>query len=365
MSRKRVVVVGCGGVGGVIAARLTRAGIDVTPVTGNEEIARALAERGFHITEFDRSRWNVAPSRPPVVALTGGEPGAPFDVAIMATKATTLIDAVRATLPHLAPGAPVITCQNGLPEELAASAAGLERVLGCVVVFGATMTAPGEYQLTSKGALQLGRPSPQSPQTAPAAGLLEAVAPVQVVHNLTGARWSKLALNCATSTIGAIGGDRLGPLLRRRFVRRLVLEIWTEVAAVALASRVRLEPIGGTLDIAKMALTATEQRMVVGSPKLAWKHAILVAVGTKYRRMRSSMLVALERGRVPEIDYLNGEVCRRGEALGIPTPVNDKLVATVKAIHEGREKSSINLLKRAFQDTVGARLAQAAAGQLA
>jgi 2-dehydropantoate 2-reductase len=365
MKKKRVVVVGCGGVGGVVAARLTRAGVDVTPVTGNEEIARALAQNGFHITEFDRSRWNVAPSRPPVVALAGGEPGAPFDVAIMCTKATTLVDATRAVLPHLTPDAPIITCQNGLPEELAAGQAGIERVLGCVVVFGATMTAPGEYQLTSKGALQLGRPSPQSPQTAPAAGLLEAVAPVTVVHNLLGARWSKLALNCATSTIGAIGGDRLGPLLRRRFVRRLVLELWTEVAAVALASKVRLEPIGGTLDIRKMALTSTEQRLVLGSPKLAWKHAILVAVGTKYRRMRSSMLIALERGRVPEIDYLNGEVCRRGHDLGLPTPVNDRLVTAVKSIQEGRERSSIDLLKRVFQDTVGARLAAVVAGQLA
>ena len=38
---------------------------------------------------------------------------------------------------------------------------------------------------------------------------------------------------------------------------------------------------------------------------------MLLAVGAKYRRLRSSMLVAIERGREPAVDFLNGEVVRR------------------------------------------------------
>jgi 2-dehydropantoate 2-reductase len=359
MKRRRIVVIGCGGIGGVIAARLTRAGLDVTPVCGNEEIAAALATQGYRVRELDGTTWSVAPSRAPRVRLEGDVAGAPFDVCILATKATTLETALKSAVPYLDPSAPVVTCQNGLPEEIAAGVVGVERVLGCVVVFGASMNSPGEYHVTSKGSLQLGRPHVRSPETGPIAGLLENVAPVTVVDDLMAARWSKLAINCATSTIGAVGGVRLGALLRHRFVRRLVLEIWTEIAAVARASGVKMAPLGGTLDIEKLALTPSERRAPIGSPALAWKHSLIVAVGVKYRRMRSSMLIALERGRTPEIDYLNGEIVRRGRALGVPVTVNEKLVDAVKSLVDRRETPALALLKKIYDEVVASDRAAA------
>jgi 2-dehydropantoate 2-reductase len=54
---------------------------------------------------------------------------------------------------------------------------------------------------------------------------------------------------------------------------------------------------------------------------------------------RSSMLDDLERHRVTEIDYLNGEVVRLGEAHGIPTPVNRKVIALVREA-EGKRGGS-------------------------
>jgi 2-dehydropantoate 2-reductase len=178
--------------------------------------------------------------------------------------------------------------------------------------------------------------------------LLGAVSPAVQVADFAGARWSKLALNCASSTLGAVGGVRLGALLRRRFVRRLVLEIWTEVAAVAAASGRTMVPIGGTFDIERMALTPEDRTRSAGSAALALKHALLLGIGLKYRSVRSSMLVALERGRSPEIDFLNGEVVRRGAKLRVPTPVNEQLVATVQRIFAGEERPSMNLLRRTF-----------------
>lgn len=345
----RVVVVGTGGVGGVIAARLTRAGVDVTPVTGNAEIAAALARDGYRVREIDRREWTARPARAPVVAAADAAAQGPFDLCVAATKMTTLASALVDVAPALRDGAPVVLCQNGLPEELAAGVVGARRVLGCVVVFGATMSSPGVYELTSRtSGLQLGRHAAASPDPGPVAELLDAVAPTTVVDDLAAVRWSKLALNCATSTLGAIGGVRLGALLRRRFVRRLVLELWTEIAAVARAAGVKMAPVGGTLDVERMALTAAERAAALGSPRLAVKHSILVAVGMKYRRMRSSMLVALERGRTPEIDYLNGEIVRRGAALGIPTPVNSLLTAAVHRLAAGHGTPSLPLLRTLY-----------------
>ena len=96
--------------------------------------------------------------------------------------------------------------------------------------------------------------------------------------------------------------------MRKRYVRRFALEVMTETVAVARAEQVRLEKVAGTLDLDWIALTQSEQRARLGSAGLFAKHALLLAVGTRYRRLRSSMLNAIERGRPPAIDFLNGFV---------------------------------------------------------
>jgi len=58
------------------------------------------------------------------------------------------------------------------------------------------------------------------------------------------------------------------------------------------------------------------------------------------------MLAAIERGRIPAIDFLNGEVSSRGKAANIMTPVNDRIVETVWEIAKGRVKSSRETLDR-------------------
>src|SRR4051812_27069635 len=212
----RVAVIGCGGIGGVVAANLTRAGVQVTPVGGNAEVARAVAENGLRVEELDGQQWAVPAAHPPVLQLDDG----PYDLAIVATQNPALEGALRAALPRIS--GPIVTCQNGLPERRAMAIAG-ERVIGCVVGWGASMVAPGIYKRTSRGSLQLGRASANGPDAGDVARLLEAASPTVVVDDLEGVRWSKLAINCVTTTLGATGGVPLGRLLSHRPIRRLAL----------------------------------------------------------------------------------------------------------------------------------------------
>ena len=395
-----VAVLGCGAIGGVLAACLTRAGLRVTPITGNPTIALALAQRGYRVRDLDGSTWSVMPSGTPLVSAadTGDATPAPFDLVILATQSTRLASALESVRPRLAPDAKVVVCQNGLPEDRAGQIVGAERVVGCVVSWGASMIEPGLYLRTSRGTCTLGRidrtdrtgrpdpidrpvpihavaSAPDSDPTAPVpappaaehdltalAHLLECASPAHVATDFAGVRWSKLAINCCTTTIGAVGGAPLGPLLRHRFARRIALEVFAEVNAVARASGVTPAPVGGTLDIEKVSITDAERRLRLGSPSLFVKHSILLAVGFKYRRLRSSMLYALERGRPPEIDFLNGEVVRRGLALGVPTPVNQALVEAVRAIVAGQSKSSLSTLREVHRRIAGPLLPPADSG---
>jgi 2-dehydropantoate 2-reductase len=349
----KIAVVGCGGVGGVIASVLTRAGLDVTPVCGNRTIAEALAKNGYQVRDYEGTSWSVPVARAPLIGLGGATE--PFDLIFLATQSTTLRAALEGA--PLANHSLLVTCQNGLPEELVVDLVGPERVLGCVVGWGASMVEPGRYIRTSRGGLQLGRPFAESPDPLPVASLLEPGFAVSVVPTLAAVRWSKLAINCVTSTLGAVGGAPLGSLLRHRSVRRLALEIITEVFQLSRALGIRLAPVGGTFDIERVTLTDEDRRAPIGSPSLTYKHAILLGVGFKYRRMRSSMLYAIERGRPPEIDHLNGEVVRRGARLGIPTPVNRALCDRVNAICRKELQPSLRTLRALNQELQNGRLA--------
>jgi len=333
---------GAGGIGGIVSATLMEVGCAVTAVSTNGAIRAAVDQAGFRVTDEGEERvvrgW-VSPA-----------PEGKYDLCILAVQPPNVEGAATTALPHLAEDAEVVVLQNGLCEERIAAIVGEGRVIGAIVAWGASMPEPGKYDRTAAGGFQIGRLSGAADSELRRVGeLLEAIGPVTVTDNLRGARWSKLALNCAVSSLGTIGGDRLGPLVRVRRYRRLALEAMTECVEVARAEGTKLEKVAGTLDLDWIALSDAD-RASRGSASLTAKHALLLAVGLRYRRLRSSMLAAIERGRTPAIDFLNGEVVTRGKKLGVPTPVNERIVETVWEIANGRTKSSRDTLDRVCAD---------------
>ncbi len=344
----RILVVGCGGIGGIVAAHLFEQGQAVTALTTNAVIADAINAHGFRV------RGDGSPGRVEgraVCELPVG--GKPFDYVLLATQPPQVEEAARKALPALAENGAMVCFQNGLCEERVAKIAGSERTLGGIVAWGGSMVEPGVYDRTSAGGFVLGRiDGAKDARLDTLARILEAVGPTTVSDNLAGARWSKLAINCAISSLGTLGGDRLGVLMRARHVRRLALEIMTETVEVARALGVRLEKVAGTLDLDWIALDEAD-RVAAGSASLVAKHALLLAVGARFRRLRSSMLAAIERGRPPAIDFLNGEVATRGAALGIPTPINAAIREQVLQIAKGKAKPSLELVRRFYEGSRG------------
>jgi 2-dehydropantoate 2-reductase len=327
---------GAGGVGGLVAATLTEIGSAVTVVSTNAQIRAAVDRSGFCVIDDGETRV--------VRGWISAAPEGKYDLCVLATQPPNVEDAARTAVPHLADGAQMVVLQNGLCEERIATIIGAPNVIGAIVAWGASMPEPGRYERTAPGGFQIGRLSGEIDDDLRRVGeLLEAIGPVTLTENLRGARWSKLALNCAVSALGTIAGDRLGPLLGVRRYRRLALEVMTECVDVAKAGGVALEKVAGTLDLERIALTDAD-RASRGSLSLTAKHALLLAVGMRYRRLRSSMLAAIERGRTPAIDFLNGEVVSRGQPLGVATPVNERIVETVWNIAKGRTKSSRDTL---------------------
>jgi len=141
----------------------------------------------------------------------------------------------------------------------------------------------------------------------------------------------------------------LGQAVKRRVVRRRAMEIITEVVLVTRASGVTLEPVAKAVDLEFWALVDREgrRRSRIDSDL---RLPVTLFVGMRYRKVKSSMLRAMEKGQDPGIEMLNGEIVRRGQALGIPTPVNAEVVAAIQDVLAGQAE-----LGPALVDRVGER----------
>jgi 2-dehydropantoate 2-reductase len=348
----RFLVIGCGAIGGVVTAALAETGHDVTAVTTNQEIHAAVSSRGLKVVGEGASR--LASAR---VTLGLPRDDERFDYVLLATQPPQVEEAARSAAHLLAERGAMVVLQNGLCEERVAKIVGQDRVIGGIVGWGATMPEPGMYEKTAAGGFTLGtlaEAGGEASQVGVVHGslvrALEAVGPVELTENLRGKRWSKLAINCGISSLGTIGGDRLGGLMQHRFVRRLMLEIMTEVVEISRRENVRLEKVSGTLDLPWIALTE-EEKAAAGSPSLFAKHGLLLAVGFRFRRMKSSMLSAIERGRTPAVDFLNGEIVSRARTHGVAVPVNRLVHDTVWKIAEKKKTPGLPLLREVYEAT--------------
>ena len=148
---ERVLLRGCGAVGGVIAAGLLQAGHEVAIVAHNDQISGAINAEGLQVTAPE-GQWTV-----PTTAHTHlDDVQGPFDAVYLAMKGTEVEQAARDVAGYLSPEGYVVTLQNGVVEDRVGDILGRERVVGALVGWGATMHTPGVYEMASRGELVVG-----------------------------------------------------------------------------------------------------------------------------------------------------------------------------------------------------------------
>jgi len=146
-----VAVVGAEAIGGVVTAFLASAGWDLEVVCKHQETVDRAVSDGFHISGVRGERRIPLRGVKEIPDLSG-----PKEVVFLATKANDALEAARAPLPFLRETSVVVSLQNGLCEEALAEILGPNRVIGCVVGWGASMHGPGELEITSGGEFVIG-----------------------------------------------------------------------------------------------------------------------------------------------------------------------------------------------------------------
>ncbi len=290
-----VAVLGAGAVGGYYGAMLARAGVPVRLI-GRPAHVNAIRTQGL------RLQTQAFDERVTVQADTEAAAVAGADLVLVCVKSTDTLEAAAQMAPHLAPGAVVLSLQNGVDNAERLSQALGREVLPAVVYVAAAMDGPGHVRHHGRGELVIG-PGPQA--DALQALFARAGVAVQVSPQVASALWAKLVLNCAYNALSAITQTPYGRLVQGDGVLAVMRDVVDECLAVAAADGVPL-PAAIWDDVLRIAQTMPAQT--------------------------SSTAQDLARGRRSEIDHLNGHIVRRGEARGIATPVNRTLHALVRLL---------------------------------
>lgn len=308
----KICMLGAGALGCAIGGALTEGGHEVWLVNRDPVFLGALRQNGLirRVDGLDSSLAVRAAPNCNVIAASSGV----MDLIIVLVKSFHTREAIQSALSIVGAHTVVMSLQNGLGhEEVLADVVGRAKVLAGKTYIGGVVLAPGHIiagikdKETLMGELD-GRLSERVQRIAALfndAGLITTVS-----QNIMGVMWDKLLVNVATGALSAITRLPYGELYQEPQVEACAIAAVAETIAVAKASGIVLQ---------------------TDDPRAPWVKA---AAGLPYE-FKASMLQSMEKGSVTEIDYVNGAVVRQGAKYGVPTPVNQALVACVKGIERG------------------------------
>jgi 2-dehydropantoate 2-reductase len=307
----RVAVLGPGGVGGLLAGVLDRAGTEVV-VVARDSTAAAIAEHGVHVQSV---MFGDFVAHPRALASLREPMDVPVDALIVATKAAGLAPALErvAVEPTV-----VLPLLNGLDHiAVLRERFSAESVLAGSIRVEADRPRAGVVVHTSPFLLvdmASDEPAVRPAMQALADALSDAGVPVRVLDSEAQVMWSKLvrlnALACTTSAYGVLLGEiRSTPQLRADLEGAI-----EEACAVGRAE--------GAQDV--------DPAIAIAELELA------------HDTLGSSMQRDIAAGREPELDAIPGSVLRAAARHGISCPTIERLVAMIAARVASPESASIH-----------------------
>ena len=304
----KIGVLGAGSLGSAMGAALAEAGSEVWLVSRNRAHVDAIRARGLEVRTDHGERTVRVDAAVDCAGL------APVDLLIVLVKSFDTRKAIEAAMPAVGEHTIVMSLQNGLGhEEVLGAVVGRERLIAGRTYVGGQLLAPGIVLAGTRGTRTIvgeldGRITDRV--RAVAAEFERAGLATTASDNILGTIWDKLLVNAATGALAGVTRLPYGRLYAVPEVEATVVAAVTEGMAVARAA-------GTAISYA--------------DPREPW---LAAGKGLPFD-FKASILQSLERGSVTEIDWINGAVVREGRRLGVPTPVNDTLVACIKGLEHG------------------------------
>lgn len=332
----KIGILGCGAMGTVMGAYMTKNGLEVEMIDSYKEHVDMLNKNGAHII-------GTVDMRVPVKAITPEEMKGIYDIIFLFTKQTVNDVVLKNLLPHLNENSTVCTLQNGVPEHFVAEYVGEKRTVGGTVLWGATFIKPGVSELTqditkNDHLFEIGEiDGTIGERIKKVADMLGYMGKAKITDSLMASRWGKLINNACMSGMSAVCGATFGEILKNEKSRACLSYLAREVKKCCEAEGYELpillneqEPY--SCDIKNQEMFNTNQRMFLEMYKDMYT-------------AKASMLQDLEKEKKTEVQMINGYVSSTGDKHNIHTPFNDTIVEIVTKIEKKLLPLSMDNLK--------------------
>jgi len=311
----KIAIIGCGAIGGYVAAKLALAGETVTVMVRGATL-EAVRERGITLHMSDGCTQlanNVSATSD--YARAGAQ-----DLVILAVKAHQL-EAVAAQVPELfGSDTAVVTMQNGIPywyfhrhggalegsivrsvdpQGTISRLIPAERVIGCVVYPATELLAPAVVRHIEGDRFPIGELDGLVSERAQRISqcFTRAGFKSPVLEDIRAEIWLKLWGNLTFNPISALTRSTLAEICQFPPTRALAATMMTEAQAVA-------EKLG-------IRFRVPLERRIAGAEKVG--------------HHKTSMLQDVEAGKAPELEALLGSVVELGQLTHTPTPHIDSV----------------------------------------
>lgn len=323
----KIAVIGTGALGSLLAATLYPANSVI--LVGRWPEQRAAIE-AHGLTLIDPNGERHEKDMP--ITADPHSLGETCDIALVAVKSIGTAQAARDAAAVLRPTGLGVSFQNGLGNlETLQAELGVARATAAVTAQGATMVAPGTVRHAGLGFTVIGQPPSLAPHSVELANRLCAEFTVagwdcRLSPDLGELVWAKLAVNAAINPLTGILGVPNGALLDDPAWTAIMIAAAREVATVANALAIRLDP----------------EEAVANALNVAHNTATNI----------SSMLQDIRRGVPSEIDAICGAVVAAGTELGVAVPVNATLLDLVRQIDHGAPQEAFDATLRQLADSL-------------
>jgi 2-dehydropantoate 2-reductase len=304
----RYAIIGAGGIGGYLAAKLIGAGFEVAVLARGAHLA-AIRERGLTLRDAD-GEVTVHPG----IATDEGAALGVADVVVFAVKGQDLASAIEAARPAIGPETLALPFLNGVEAHaMLAEAYGTEHALIGVAHVSAFIAGPGVVQRASSFAEFF-------------------------IGGLDGAQGDPrvAAIIAEFRAAGISAPDR----------RDLRHDLWTKfvfltaMAGTTAGARCDLATVRSTPELWALYRRLADEARAVGEARgvALGEEAVARAVKLGERmpgEVRASMAHDLNAGKRLELDWLNGAVVRLGAEAGVEAPSHSAIVALLAPWRDG------------------------------
>jgi len=311
----KIVVAGAGSIGCYVGGVLASANPNVH-FFARPRISQDLKTNGLHLSDWTGRHLDISADR--IAISTTPDILRDADVILICVKSKDTEDMAKTIRESGNQHATLFSLQNGV-----GNAATLKRilpshtVLPVMVPYNVVYTVGGQFHCGTEGELYC--------QQHPAALTLKDAADqahlgFELKDDMANILWGKLLLNL-NNPVNALSGIPLKQQLENRAYRKVYAQCLKEGLAVLKAANIAPGQVA--------AVPVHWIPFILALPDWLFKRLAqkMLAIDPQ---ARSSMWEDLEQRRPVEVDFITGEIIKLGESLGIPTPMNQRLLQLVK-----------------------------------